>query len=95
MEKITLKTILFTRKQYSFTLLACFVVMILASAISTFNFPRPIIDYAAHYGSSYLLYVALNWIMLGAVVSSFIIVGFLMAESILRSRDYYENFQQK
>ena len=69
--------------------------MILASAISKFNFPKPIIDYTVYYGSNYLFYVALNWIMLGAFMSSFIVVGFLMTEKILRSRDYYEIFQKE
>lgn len=95
MEKITLKTILFTEKQYFSTLIACFGVMIIASVISTYKYPKPTIDYIAYYGSNYLMYVALNWIMLGAMVSMFIVLGFLMAERILRSRDYYENFQQE
>lgn len=91
-----MKTILFKDRKYAITILGCFMFLIISSFLSAYLLPsRPVIDFQTYYGSGYIIYISLNWIMLVSFCIMFIFMGLLIAERIIRIRGYYEILQKE
>ena len=90
-----MNTLLFEMKTYRLGMIIAIGTMIDASVITTAKFPRVTIDYVAMYGSEYLMYVTLNWIMIVAFMSGMVLLGLMIAEKIMKNRGYYEIIQKE
>ena len=90
-----MSTLLFETKTYRLGIITAIVTMITASVITTAKFPRVTIDYVSMYGSDYLLYVSLNWVMIMSFMGGMILLGLMIAEKILKNRGYYEIIQKE
>ena len=90
-----MSTLLFETKTYRLGIITAIVTMITASVITTAKFPRPTINYVSMYGSEYLLYVSLNWVMIMSFMGGMVLLGLMIAEKILKNRGYYEIIQKE